>query len=176
MEKLKLIKETGADFISKAELFDALKEAHEQIKDLKDIIAELEWLEEALRRRTNELSERVKELDCLYTISSRWINSNDSLQKILAYIVNVMPLGWQYPKFTCVRLVLDSCDYRTSNFCKTKLKQSAFICQGNKRIGVLEVYQLPFPGHDKYQHFLPQEKQLLDVIAMWIGVIIKYRS
>jgi nitrate/nitrite-specific signal transduction histidine kinase len=169
-------KEKGADFISQTELFDALKEAHEQIEDLKNIIAELEWLEEALRRRTSELSERVKELDCLYTVSSRLINSTDSLQKILADIVNVMPLGWQYPKFTCVRLVLNSHDYRTSNFCKTKLKQSAFIRQGNKRIGVLEVYQLPFPRHDKFQPFLPQEKQLLDVIAMWISVIIKYRS
>jgi len=173
---LKPKKEKRADLISKAELLDALKEAHEQIKDLKNIIAELEWLEEALRRRTGELSERVKELDCLYTISSRWINSTDSLQKILADIVNVMPLGWQYPKFTCVRLVLNNHHYRTSNFCETKLKQSAFIRLGKKRIGVLEVYQLPFPVHDKYQPFLPQEKQLLDVIAMWIGVIIKYRS
>jgi len=169
-------KETDADSISKAELLDALKEAHEQIQDMKNLLAEYKWLEGALRRRTGELSERVKELDCLYTISSRLANPTDSLQKILADIVNIMPRGWQYSEATCVRLILNGYEYRTSNFCETKLKRSTFIRQGNKRIGVLEVYLLPSPVHDKYQPFLPQEKQLLDVIAMWIGVFIEYRK
>jgi len=87
-----------------------------------------------------------------------------------------MPRGWQYPEATCVRLVLNGYEYRTSNFCETKLKRSTFIRQGNKRIGVLEVYLLPSPVLDKYQPFLPQEKQLLDVIAVWIGVFIEYRK
>lgn len=169
-------KETDTDSISKAELLDALKEAHEQVQHMENLLAEYKWLEGALRRRTCELSERVKELDCLYAISSRLANPTDALHKILTDIVNIMPRGWQYPKATCVRLVLNGYEYRTSNFCETKLKQSAFIRQGNKRIGVLEVYLLLSPGYDKYQFFLPQEQQLLDVIAMWIGVIIEYRK
>jgi nitrate/nitrite-specific signal transduction histidine kinase len=173
---LKPKKKTHADSISKAELLDALKKAHEQIQHLESHIAEYKWLEGALRRRTCELSERVKELDCLYAISSRLANPTGSLQKILADIVDIMPRGWQYPGATCVRLVLNGCEYRTSNFCKTKLKQTAFIRKGNKRIGVLEVYLLPSPVHNQYQPFLPQEKQLLGVIAIWIGVIIEYRK
>lgn len=169
-------KKTDADSISKAALLDALKEAHEQIQHMENLIAEYNWLEGALRKRTRELNERVKEIDCLYVISSRLVNPNDSIQQILTDIVNIMPSGWQYPEATCVRLVLSGCEYRTSNFCKMKLKQSAFIRSGSERIGVLEVYLLPSPLHDKNQPFLPQEKKLLDVIAMWISVIIAYRK
>jgi len=169
-------RETNADSIYKAELLDALKEAHDQIQHMENIIAEYKWLEGALRRRTCDLSERVKELDCLYAISSILANPNDSLQQILTDVVNIMPCGWQYSEATFVRLVFNGYEYCTSNFCETKLKQSAFIHQGSKRIGLLEVFLLPSPAHDKNQPFLPQEKQLLDVIAIWIGVIIEYRK
>lgn len=167
---------TDFDSISKAELLNALKEANQQIQHMENLLAEYKWLEGALRRRTYELSERVKELDCLYQVSSRLISSTDSLQKILADIVDIMPSGWQYPKATCVRLVLNGCEYRTSNFCKTRLKQSASIHRGNKRIGTLEVYLIPSPAHDRDKPFLAQEEKLLKVIAMWLGAIIEYRK
>jgi len=169
-------KKTDADSISKVELLDALKEAHEQVQHMKNLIAEYKWLEGALRRRTRDLSERVKELDCLYAISIKLVSSNDSLQQILVDVINIMPGGWQYPEATCVRLLLRGNEYCTSNFCETKLKQTAFIRQGNNRIGVLEVYLLPSPVDDKYRPFLPQEKHLLDLIAIWIGLIIEYRK
>jgi len=169
-------KDTNADSISKADLLDALKEAHEQIQQLKNSLDEYKWLEGALRRRTFELSERLKELDLLYAISSKLVDPTYSLQKILADIVNLMPRGWQYPKATCIRLVFNGYEYCSSNFSETKLKQSAFIRQGNKRIGALEVFLLPSPTLDKHQPFLPQERQLLNVIAIWIGVIVEYRK
>ncbi len=162
------------DSISKTELLDALKEAHEQIQHLENRIAEYKWLEGALRKRTFELSERIKELDCLYTISSELANPPGSLQKILANIVDIMPQGWQYPGSTYVRLELNDYEYHTSNFFETKLKQTAYIYKRNKQIGVLEVGLLPSPIHDKHQPFLPQEKQLLEVIAIWMGVIIEF--
>jgi len=173
---LTLKKETDIDSVSKAELIDALKEAQEQIQHMENLIAEYKWVEGALRKRTRELSERVKELDCLYAISSRLLDPNDSLQQILFEIVNIMPRGWQYPEATCVRLVFNDCEYRTSNFHETKLKQSSFIRSGNNRVGVLEVCLLPSPVHDKNQPFLPQEKQLIDVIAVWIGAVIEYKK
>jgi nitrate/nitrite-specific signal transduction histidine kinase len=165
---------TDPDSISKTELLEALKEAQEQIQHLESLIAEYKWLEGALRKRTFELSERVKELDCLYAISSRLANPQGSLQKFLADIVDIMPHGWQYPKSTCVRLKLNNYEYQTSNFIESRLKQTASIYKGNKRIGILEVRLIPSPIHDKYQPFLPQEKQLLDVIAIWISVIVKF--
>ena len=160
--------------ISKAELLEALKEAQEQIENLDNRIAEYKWLEGALRKRTSELSERVKELDCLYAISLRLANPQGSLQKLLANVIDLMPQGWQYPKSTCVRLKLKDNEYQTSNFIESRLKQVTSIYKGNKRIGILEVHLVPSPIHDKHQPFLPQEKQLLDVIAIWIGLTVGF--
>lgn len=159
--------------ISRNELLEALKEAQEQIQHLENGIAEYKWLDRALRKRTFDLSERVKELECLYAISSRLANTEDSLDKILTDIIDMMPRGWQYPKLTCVQLKLNDFDYHTSNFLKTRLNQTTSIFKGHKKIGTLEVCLLPSPIHDKHQPFLPQEKQLLEVIAIWIGLIIE---
>ena len=167
-------KKTNTDSISKDELIDALKEAQEQIQHMENLIVEYKWLDGALRKRTRELSERVKELECLYAISSRLVCPFESLQKILTDIVNMMPRGWQYPDETCVRLVSKGREYCTSNFYESEMKQSASICSGGKQIGVLEVYLLPSPKHDKNQPFLLQEKQLLDVIAIWIAIITEH--
>jgi len=46
------------------------KEAHGEVLTLQAKVAEYKWLEDAIRRRTRELSERVKELTCLYAVSS----------------------------------------------------------------------------------------------------------
>jgi len=173
-KQLSIVKIEDSDSISRAELLGALKEAHEQIQHLETRIAECKWLEEALRKRTFELSERIKELDCLYEISSKLSNPSGSLQKLLADIIDTMPRGWQYPKSTCVRLKLKDFEHHTSNFSESRLKQKAFLYVGNKRIGVLEVGLLPSPIHDKHQPFLPQEQQLLDVIAIWVGVIVEF--
>lgn len=162
------------DSDSRAEMIAALKEANEQIQHLENRIAEYKWLEEALRKRTFELSERTKELDCLYEIASKMSNPSAPLQTLLADIVDAMPRGWKYPKSTCVRLKLRNYEYHTSNFSESRLKQTTFLYKGNKRIGVLEVGLLPSPIHDKHQPFLPQEKQLLDVIAIWIGVTVEF--
>ena len=167
-------KKTNTDSISKDVLIDALKEAQEQIQHMENLIAEYKWLDGALRKRTLELSERVKELECLYAISPRLVSPFDSLQQKLTDIVNMMPRGWQYPEDTCVRLVVKGREYRTSNFYESQMKQSTSICSGSKQIGMLEVYLLPSPKHDKNQLFLPQEKQLLDVIAIWIRAIIEH--
>lgn len=167
---------TEHDSTSKTELLKALKEAQEQIQHLETSIAEYKWLEGALRKRTFDLSERVKELECLYAISSKLAGPKDSLHNILTDIVDMMPRGWQYPKSTCVRLKMKDYEYRTSNFLDTKLRQTASIYRSNKKIGTLEVGLIPSPIHDKYQPFLPQEKQLLEVIAIWIGLIIEYAN
>lgn len=167
---------TENDTISKTKLLGALKEAHEQIQHMENLLEEYKWLEGALRRRTRELNERIKELDCLRAVSSKLAQSDSSLHKILADIVNIMPSGWQYPEYTCVRSVVDGYENCTSNFIKTKVKQSAIIRRGDKRIGKLEVYLLPSPIHDKSHPFLPQEESLLEIIATWIGLMIEYRK
>ncbi len=83
--------------------------------------------EEALQQKTHELGERVKELNCLYSISSLVEKPDVSLDEILQDIVDIIPPSWQYPEVTCSRIVLNGKKYETENFKETNWKQSSDI-------------------------------------------------
>ena len=57
--------------------------------------------EEALRKRTHDLGERVKELKCLYGISNLVHRPDISLEEMPQGTVDLIPPGWQYPEVTC---------------------------------------------------------------------------
>ncbi len=98
--------------------------------------------EEALRKQTNELRKRVKELNCLYGISNLVAKPHVSLDEIFQDVVDLIPPSWQYPEITCARIVLESQEYRTQNFRETVWKQISDITMHNQRIGTIEVYYL----------------------------------
>ena len=55
----------------------------------------------------NALSERVKELNCLYGISNLFENQDVSLSWIMQRAVELIPAAWQYPENACARIRLD---------------------------------------------------------------------
>lgn len=152
-----------------------LKIAHEEVLALEAKIGEYQWLEQALRTRTRELNERMKELECLYTLSSYFTNCNLTLDQILHSVVKEIPYGWQNPEATFARIVLDGREYKSSLFHPTTLKQSVFIYNHGKRIGILEVFIFPGALKNHEKPFLNEEQRLLNAIALWIGemVVIK---
>ena len=50
-----------------------------------------------LRKLSNNLSERIKELNCLYGISRLFENGDLSVDDILKGVINFVPPAWQYP-------------------------------------------------------------------------------
>lgn len=157
-------------------MIDALKEAQQHIHESEVLIAEYKWVEEALRKRTREMAERAKELDCIYAISRLLTTLGQTLDHILDGIANLMPSGWQYPEATCARIVLKNKEYRTPYFRTTKWKQSTDINVNGKRVGFLQIYCFAKQIDAKNGPFLAQEQDLLNAIAIWIGEIIEHRS
>lgn len=51
----------------------------------------------------HQLQERIKELNCLYTISLIGANPKATLDSILQKIADAIPLGFQWPESTCER-------------------------------------------------------------------------
>jgi len=47
---------------------------------------------------TNALTERIKELNCLYGISNLFENQDVSLSWIMHRAVELIPTAWQYPE------------------------------------------------------------------------------
>lgn len=130
-----------------------------------------------LQKQTHKLSERVKELNCLYAISELVEKSHISVEEMLQKAVNIIPASWQYPEIACARIILDDREFKTKRFRKTRWKQSSHITAHGKRIGVVEVcYPKKMPLRDEGP-FLKEERSLLDALAGRLGrVVARIRS
>lgn len=126
-----------------------------------------------LKMTNNALIERVKELNCLYKISNVVEKKCVTLDEIFQETCNIMPPAWQYSDITNVRIVYENAEYKSSNFNKTKWKQSADIKFHGKKVGVVEVYySKKMPQLDEGP-FLKEERNLLNAVAERVGRIIE---
>jgi hypothetical protein len=93
------------------------------IKDISDRkIAEQE--KEAARYSLNE---RMKELTTLYQTNQMLQQEKKPVEEILSEIVEVLPLGWQYPEITAARITVDGHLFATKNFSKGIASQSQWF-------------------------------------------------
>lgn len=164
------------DFIKipHGELADALREAHQEILDLQFELAEYKWVESALRSRTSELSERVKELECLYSISQFLCQRSTSLSEMLQDIVNTLPKGYQNPERTWACLEVSGKSFYSNQFQTTPDSHSADIIIHGRQAGTIRVCVLPKPNTGDEPVILPMERKLLQSVALWIGKTVEY--
>jgi hypothetical protein len=112
------------------------EELNREIKELKrSDTDELELVAHKLR-------ERIKELNCLYDISSFRDATDFSLDAVLQAVVDFIPPAIQYPKISCARLIFGDYEVTTKNFKDTSWKLSREIKVNNKWIGTLELCYL----------------------------------
>jgi two-component system sensor histidine kinase/response regulator len=136
-------------------------------------VTERKRAEEALRKRTHELGERVKELNCLYSISKLTEKPGTSLEEILQGTVDLIPPAWRYPEITCARVVLGGQTFGTSNFEETIWKQSSDIIVHGNKVGSLETFYLEERPESYEGSFLREERDLINAIAERLGRIIE---
>ena len=151
-----------------------------ELVELRQRVAELEAIEnkhkqteEALRKRTHDLGERVKELNCLYGISKILEKPDISLEEILQGTADLIPPAWQYPEINCARVILEDQEFGTKNFRETIWKQGCDIVVHGNRIGTLEVCYLEERPKSDEGPFLKEERSLIDAIAERLGRIIE---
>lgn len=161
--------------LKEPDLISALRESHQEVLELQNRLGEYKWLEGALRRRTIELNERLKELECLYAISNSLHVCGNSLDCVLGRIVNIMPTGYQYPCQTSSRLIVAGRIYFSTSFCETPFRQTTAIYAHGKQIGNIEVFVCPSAGCEDKPVFLREEAALLKTAAIWIGLILEHR-
>jgi PAS domain S-box-containing protein len=135
-------------------------------------VFQLEENERTLQKRTYDLGERVKELNCLYGISKLLEEQDISLEEIVQEIVNLIPPAWQYPEITCARLLLENHEVRTENFQETAWKQTSDILLKNEVHGIIEVFYLEEKPEYDGGPFLNEEQDLIDSIAQNLGEYI----
>jgi len=139
-------------------------------------ITERKWAEESLKKRTYELNERIKELNCLYEISHLVEEGGMSLEKILQATADLLSLAWQYPKITCARITVKDQQFKTKNFRKTTWNQSGDIFVHGDRVGSVEVYYLEEKPEIDEGPFMKEERELLNAVRERVGKIIERKQ
>ena len=172
-----------------------IKEAIRKIADaaeqrIKKLNAELNFVKEQLRQEVEKrkhameilrkqeplLSERVKEISCLYSVISllgnkKYVSDDEKIHDI----VKLIPTGWQYPEDTCVQIILEGKEYKTDNFKETPWRQTAEILVNGEPKGILAVsYLQEKPAKDEGPFYL-EERTLIDVIAKFLGEMIELK-
>ena len=141
-------------------------------EELKKELKSCAQTDEKLEQISHRLRERIKELNCLYDISSLRAGTSFSLDDVLQEVVDFIPPATEYPEITCARIIFHHYEFTTKNFKDTKWKLSQDIKLNNERIGILEVcYLKEMPELEKVPH-LNQVKNLISAIAESIAQIV----
>ena len=121
--------------------------------------------EKGLENRTNDLNERVKELNCLYGIAQLVEKRGISLEEMIQGTVDLIPMAWRYPEITCARIIMGDQEFKTKNFRKTDWRQACDIIVHGELSGTVEVYYLEEKPACHEGPFLKEERTLINTIA-----------
>ena len=130
-------------------------------------------IEEALQKKTNDLDERVKEINCLYAVSELVNTPDILLEEIIQGVVDLIPPSMQYPDITCSRITIDEQEYKTKNFKLTSWKLTAEIFVRGKQHGIVEICYLEKKPKIDDGPFLKEEKNLINAISERLGKTIE---
>ena len=159
---------------SHIELLQSLKKVtNEMIDSISREITERKRTEEILQERTYDLWERVKEINCLYSISEISEKRTISLEEVLQGTVDRISFGWRYPEITCARVVLGGQEFGTRNFRETVWKLASSISVHGEIVGAVEVYYLEEKPLIDEGPFINEERDLLNAIAKHLGRFIE---
>jgi len=129
--------------------------------------------QQRLLMQTLLLGERVKELNCLYSISKLMEDSTTPFEDALQNAVALIPESWRYPEIACARVTVRDKQYTTSNFRETRWRQIAEIHVAGRSAGTTELYYLEEPPGGKEVPFLEEEQALLGAVSELLGRMIE---
>ncbi len=128
------------------------------------------------QRNQEALSERVKELTCLYRIAKIAEQKEGALDEIFNAIIKLLPPAWQYPEITSGRIIFDGRSYSTEKIKKFSDKMTADLIVTGRKRGSVEVIYLKKINEFDDGPFLQEERSLLNTIAENIALIVERKE
>ena len=133
--------------------------------------------EEAVNKYSNDLKERLKELNCLYSMSEIVQRNDLSLDEILKECPAIISQAYQFPEITACRIILGDRVYSTTNFRETPWAQNRkIIIHDGEQIGTIEVCYLEKRAKEYDGPFLVEECNLLEAVADILGRSIESKQ
>ena len=154
-----------------------MRESHKELeKKVRERTVELSSTNKRLQEEIEEhssaqgiLTERVKELDCLYGLSKLMEKQKIPLEQIFQETIVLVRSAYRFPEVTCVRVTFEGIQYKTDNFKKSELSQYVEIYVRGKKAGEIEVYYLGEKIEDGQSTFIEEERALLSAVAERLG-------
>ncbi len=115
-----------------------------------------------------KLQERIKELSCLYDISTLLSNHKTSLTHTLSSLGQVIIRAWRFPEAAIAEIILDKNYYQSAQIPPNSVFQVSEIIVYNSVVGSVKIHY-PTPTYT-LDHFLEEEQKLLDRISMELGM------
>lgn len=112
----------------------------------------------------SKLTERAKELKCVYQVIEALKNKDAELTTIIKAILDAIPPGYQHPTVCEARIILEGKQYTSPDFIETEWMQRAMIVIDNHVAGEIQVCYVQHV-FENLPVFLPEEQKLLNVIA-----------
>ncbi len=119
----------------------------------------------------NALEERIKELTCLYDISTLASAHADSLQDLLQAISERVAVAWRYSSDAVAEIRLEQKSYASGYIPAQAVSRSQPISIDGEMAGVIKIYY-PSPQYSE-RHFLPEEDQLLKKLSQEVANIVE---
>ncbi len=142
-------------------------------------IKEKEHTQDALQKSLKALDSRVKELNCLFSLSTMVQQKHISRDEILQGTVELIPPALQYPDVACVRIRLQEREFITKKSCLMNLPQSKIssgIIVRGEPYGTIEAYYSNKNPKQKGSTFLKEEHNLIKDISRRLGRIIERKE
>jgi len=123
---------------------------------------------EDINRLVQQTKERLKELACINQTTSI-IKTGKSIDETLQQIVDILPAAWQYPEYTCARIVFEKTTYRSKQFSESAWSMKQEFSTINNKNGIVEIYYLKEFVNIDEGPFMFEERQLINNIAALIA-------
>ncbi|WP_081211729.1 sensor histidine kinase [Salegentibacter sediminis] len=118
-----------------------------------------------------KLQERIKELSCLYKVSSAIREHNESVADTIEAIIHILKNAWRFPSQATVEIKIEDQKKSTGPVPDKSHFQESSIKLFKKNIGFIRVH---YPSKDlSLAHFLIEEQRLLDKVAYEITLFLE---
>jgi len=87
----------------------------------------------------HDLSERTKELKCLYGTFKLFNMMDVPWEKVLQEVVDLIPSGWQFSEIACARLMIGDMEYRSERYMQSKWILTTTIVANKEQLGIVEI-------------------------------------
>jgi pyruvate, water dikinase len=133
-------------------------------------------MEQVLNKTLLKLSERAKELECLYKVEEAINNAGGSEMKMLRSLLKIIPAGMQYSTVCEVSISFGDDLFQTEEFRDTPWMISSDLLVDNDLLGRIKVVYTQLIDESDEIQFLPDEQRMLDNIASrvscWLFLLI----